>query len=103
MYLTELLFCDKRKFKRLNGGLNDTKGIKKEISYIDTLLIYNTLWYKFSNDFDTQRDFGKILVTKNFLTWTILIFKYALAFKEQKMFTNENYFKLSRKLWVPND
>ena len=33
---------------------------KKERIHIDTLLIY-TLWYEFSNNFDVQSDFGKIL------------------------------------------
>ena len=60
-------------------GLNDTKRIKKETSYIDTLL-FHTLWYEFSNDFDAQSDFGKIFVKKNLLTWTILmIHKHALV------------------------
>ena len=45
---------------------------KKGRSYIDTLLIY-TLWYESSNDFDAQSDFGKFFVTKNLLTWTIVI------------------------------
>ena len=45
---------------------------KKETSYIDNLLIY-TIWYKFSNGFDAHSDFGKMFVTKNLLTWTILI------------------------------
>ena len=44
----------------------------KKPFYIDNLLIY-TLWYQFSNGFDAQSDFGKIFVTKNLLTWTILI------------------------------
>ena len=35
---------------------------KKETSNIGTLLIY-TLWHKFSNDFGTQSDFGKLFVT----------------------------------------
>ena len=46
--------------------------IKRKNLYTDTLLIY-TLWNKFSNDFDAQSDFGKIIVTKYLLTWTILI------------------------------
>ena len=55
-------------------GLNDTKRIKKkkETIYIDTLLIY-TLWYEISKDFDAQSNFRKKIVTKNLLTWTILI------------------------------
>ena len=53
-------------------GLYDTKRIKKETNYIDTLPIY-TLSYELSNDFDAQSDFGKIFVTKNLLTCTILI------------------------------
>ena len=44
-------------------GLNDTKMMKKETSYIDTLLIY-TLWHKSSNDFDAQSDFDKNLCHK---------------------------------------
>ena len=47
---------------------------KKETSCIDTLLIY-TLRSEFANDFDAQSDFGKIFVTQNLLTWTILILK----------------------------
>ena len=35
----------------------------KKPSYIDTLLIY-TLWYEFSNDFETQSNFRKGFVTK---------------------------------------
>ena len=50
MYLTELLFCDKRKFKRLDMAFD-----------IDTLLIY-TLWYEFSNDFDARSNFSKKIV-----------------------------------------
>ena len=46
---------------------------KKETSYIDTLLIFYTLWYDFLKNFDAQSNFGKIFVTKNLLTWTILI------------------------------
>ena len=44
---------------------------KKEIIYIDTLII-NTLWYEFSDDFDVQRDFGKFFVTKKLLLSYIL-------------------------------
>ena len=40
--------------------------------YIDTLLIY-TFSSDFLNNFDAQNDLGKIFVTKNLLTWTILI------------------------------
>ena len=54
MYPKDQLFCDKRKFKQLNMIHTD----KEEIISIETLLIY-TLWYIFSNDFDTQSDFGK--------------------------------------------
>ena len=39
---------------------------------IDTLLIY-ILGYEFSKDFIAQSDFDKKFVTKNLLTWTILI------------------------------
>ena len=39
---------------------------------IDILLKY-ILWYEFLSDFDAQSEFGKIFVTKNLLTWTILI------------------------------
>ena len=39
MYLTELLFCDKRKFKRFHTyGLNNTKRIKKKQV---TLILYS--------------------------------------------------------------
>ena len=71
MYLAELIFCDKRKFKLSNMTLwYETNN--KETIYIDTLLIC-TLWYEFSNAFDVQIDFGKHFVTKNVPTWTILI------------------------------
>ena len=39
MYLTELLFCDRRKFKQLNMALMIQQRNKKETNYIDTLLI----------------------------------------------------------------
>ena len=45
---------------------------KKETSYIDTLTIY-TFWHDFLNEFDDQSDFSKIFVTKNLLSWTIVI------------------------------
>ena len=41
---------------------------KKEISYIDTLLIY-TLRYEISNNFDALSDFGKIFVRKKSTHW----------------------------------
>ena len=41
---------------------------KKERSCLDTLLIY-TLWYKFSNDLDAQKDFGKNFVAKKLVPW----------------------------------
>ena len=53
-------------------GLNDTKRMKKkQVAMI--LYLFYTLWYEFSNDFDAQSDFDKNFVTKNLLTWTILI------------------------------
>ena len=53
--------------KTIKYGLNDTKQIKKKQVYINTLLIY-IVWYEFLDDS------GKKFVTKNLLTWTILIF-----------------------------
>ena len=50
---------------------------KKEVTYIDTLLIY-TLWYDFSNDFDAQSDFGKYFSQKKLASWNILLFKSKL-------------------------
>ena len=63
-------FLYQKQIQKIKYGLNDTKWIKT--SCFDTLLIY-TLWYEFSNDFDAQGDLGKFFVTKNLLTWTILI------------------------------
>ena len=65
-------FLWQAQIQKIKYGLNDTKRINKGTSYIDTLVIY-TIWYEFSNDFDAQRNFGKIFVTKNLLTWNILI------------------------------
>ena len=59
-------FLWQTQIQTIKYGLNDTT------NYIDSLLIY-TLSYEFSSDFDAQRDFGKNFVTKNLLTWTILI------------------------------
>ena len=65
--VTELLFCDKRKFKRLNMDFD-----------IDTLLIY-TFWYEFSNDFDAQSDFGKDFVSEKLVSWNHSYLNYALV------------------------
>ena len=64
-YLSELLFCDKHRFKQLNMALMIGNG-QKETGYIDNLLIY-TLWYELSNVFVALSDFGKKEFTKNLL------------------------------------
>ena len=47
-------------------GLYDVIRIKKDRIYTDTLIIYTSL-YESLNDFDAQRDFGKIFVIKKLL------------------------------------
>ena len=69
MYLTDLLFCDKRKVKTVISGLNDTKRTKKkQVALILVLFTPSDL-----NDFEAQIDFGKSFVAKNIPTLTILI------------------------------
>ena len=69
MYLTELLFCDKRKVKTIISGLNDTKRAKKkQVTLILVLFTPSDL-----NDFEAQIDFGKNFVATNIPTLTILI------------------------------
>ena len=51
-------------------GIYDMIRIKR--IYFDILVIYS-LWHEFENYFDAQSDFGKKFLTKNLLTWTILI------------------------------
>ena len=77
MYLTELLFCDKRKFKRLNMALT-MQMVKKETSYFDTLFVH-TFWCKFSKNFDGQRDFGKTNCHRKSTRLDHPYLKYALA------------------------
>jgi len=62
-------FLWQTQIQTIKYDLNDTKRIKKKPV---TLILY-TLRYEFSNDFDAQSDFGNFFVTKNLLTWTILI------------------------------
>ena len=56
---------------------NDTKWIRKETSYIHTLLV-SILWFEFSNNFDAKSDFGKIVVTKKSTHLDHSYLKYAL-------------------------
>ena len=76
MYLTELLFCDKRKFKQFLKYVwpysNNTKRIKKKQV---TLILYpfTSSNMNFQMILDAQCDFGKKKFTKNLLNWTILI------------------------------
>ena len=51
--------------------------------YIDTLLMH-TLRYEFSNDFDAQRYFGKIFVTKKPTHLDHSYLKYTLAHLQKK-------------------
>ena len=46
--------------QKMEYGLNDAIGIRKEASYIDILLIY-TLWYEFQTILMTTSDFAKNL------------------------------------------
>ena len=50
---------------------------KKEWMYIDISLIY-TLWYEFSNDFETSSYFGKTFVTEKLVPWNHSYSKHAL-------------------------
>ena len=59
MYLT---FLGQTQIQTIEYGLNDAKRLKKETSYIDTLLVCS-VWYEFPNDFDAQSDFGKNRLT----------------------------------------
>ena len=66
MYLSELLFCDKRKFKRLI--MDDAKRIKKKQV---TLILYS--FTPCDVNFNAQSDFGKLFVTKNLLIVTKIL------------------------------
>ena len=58
--------------QKMEYGLNDAIGIRKEASYIDILLIYN-LWCEFQSILMPTSDFGKMFVAKNLLPFNILI------------------------------
>ena len=50
---------------------------KKEIIDFHTLLIF-TLWYEFSNNFETSSYFGKNFVTEKLVPWNHSYSKHAL-------------------------
>ena len=62
MFLTELFFCDKSKFKRLNMASIIQLGKKKEV----ILILYS--FTPSDMNFDAESDFGKKFLTNNLLT-----------------------------------